>query len=53
MATAVYGLQDGVGESRTVMNMCSDDPETLDVEPSGIKLSATDIIEINQLCTPK
>jgi hypothetical protein len=51
MATVVYGLQGGAGENRTVMNMCSDDPETLDVvEPSGIKLSFNDLNDIAALC---
>jgi hypothetical protein len=51
MATVVYGLQGGGGESRTVMNMCSDDPETFDViEPSGVKLSANDLNDIAMLC---
>ena len=35
----------------TVFNMCSDDPNTLDVvEPSGIKLTANDINDIDNAC---
>lgn len=35
----------------TVMNMCSDDLNTLDVvEPAGIKLSASDINDIANVC---
>ena len=37
--------------SGTVMNMCSDDPNTVDVvEPSGIKLSFNDINDIINTC---
>jgi hypothetical protein len=37
-----YGKDDGVGgvaDTRTIMNSCSDDPATEDVEPSGIKVN--------------
>lgn len=44
MAKTTYG-------NGTVLNMCSDDPNTLDVvEPSGIKLSANDINDLTNTC---
>jgi len=44
MAKTTYG-------NGTVVNMCSDDPNTLDVvEPSGIKLSFNDINDITNAC---
>jgi len=55
MAATTYGRlnQDtwAVEDQRTIMNMCSDDPETLDVvEPSGIKLTPQDIELIAAAC---
>lgn len=52
MATTTY-MADETGESRTVMNMCSDDPATLDViEPAGIKLTGNDLNDISNACLP-
>lgn len=58
MAATTYGRlnQDKlvVEDQRTIMNMCSDDPETLDVvEPSGIKLTPEDIELIAAACAVK
>ena len=55
MAATTYGRlnQDTwvVEDQRTIMNMCSDDTETLDVvEPSGIKLTSQDIELIAAAC---
>ena len=53
MAEVTYGRADGdeVVDQRTIMNMCSDDPETLDIEePSGIKLTPADIKAIKDAC---
>ncbi|MHC4088783.1 MAG: hypothetical protein ACYSVY_00620 [Planctomycetota bacterium] len=55
MAETTYGRLNedtmGVEDQRTIMNMCSDDPFTEDVvEPSGIKLNAEDIANIEAAC---
>ncbi len=55
MADTTYGRLNldtlAVEDQRTIMNMCSDDPETVDVvEPSGIKLSDADIADIAAAC---
>lgn len=54
MAEVSYGrLADDevtIVDQRTIMNMCSDDPETMDIEPSGIKLSPADIADIAAAC---
>ena len=48
-ATITYDFDSGDDE-RTIENMCSDDPETDEVEPAGIKLSPADLVAINALC---
>ena len=55
MAATTYGRlnQDtlDVEDQRTIMNKCSDDPETLDVvEPGGISLTPEDIELIAAAC---
>ncbi|MDH3673102.1 MAG: hypothetical protein OES46_18390 [Gammaproteobacteria bacterium] len=55
MAETTYGRLNedtmDVEDQRTIMNMCSDDPFTEDVvEPSGIKLNAEDIANIEAAC---
>ena len=54
LATITYGKDDGYGgvaDERTINNRCSDDPQTLDVvEPSGIKLTRSDIAAIDAAC---
>lgn len=53
MASTTYASSNG-SDPRTVMNMCSDDLDTLDVvEPAGIKLTANDINDISNACKAK
>ncbi len=42
-ASVSYGLSGGDGETRTVTNRCTDDPDTLDVNEGGIKVA--DVID--------
>ena len=55
MVKLTYGRLDEasneVVDQRTIMNMCSDDPETDLVEPSGIKLDPSTIASIEDACS--
>lgn len=51
-ASITYRLGDGSinSESRTIYNMCSDDPSTEEVEPAGIKLTSEILAGIDANC---
>lgn len=46
----LYGISDGDGETRVVINRCSDDPHTLDVNEGGIKVDADTFDMIREAC---
>jgi len=49
-ATMFYGISGGGGETRSVMNRCMDDPDTLDVNEGGIKVDDATFQEIAYAC---
>jgi hypothetical protein len=49
-ATMFYGISGGGGETRSVMNRCTDDPDTLDVNEGGIKVDDATFQEIAYVC---
>jgi len=45
-----YGMSGGEGETRTLINRCTDDPDTLDVYEGGIKLDSETFNMIVDAC---